>query len=316
MGAFKRGRDIQRQTSMQVATETQQGGAISRPIVVALAATLVVVGVIAFASYNPSTPTDSAVDTAAYTLAGFEVKKHYKCIFPTCTDFWCDANCNHNPRYCPPTFCKAKPSPAPVPNPAPPPPPPPAPACKKTQAWQSTVGKLAAVKYFGPGACHPTICLGIWKSHKKITQKEMTTSPVLDDQCTNCYCFGCSKEQFSKNCGGVAPTEAACTNSGCCPTECLGAIGNVKSNQCGNCKCSGCAQALFGYNCKGKEIPAACDATTDLAAVTNMAPVTKMAECTRRRRSDGGVTRRRRYDGVSLTRRRRSVHNDCDGSEE
>ena len=52
------------------------------------------------------------------------------------------------------------------------------------------VNKLPAVAYFGAGACHPTICLGIYKKHSKITEEEMTTSPVLDTQCTNCYCFG------------------------------------------------------------------------------------------------------------------------------
>jgi len=51
-------------------------------------------------------------------IAGFEVKARYKCIFATCTDFWCDANCNHVPKYCPASFCKmiekTEPQPPPV----------------------------------------------------------------------------------------------------------------------------------------------------------------------------------------------------------
>ena len=247
---------------------------LSRPILAGITTLLVIVGVVALVSQNSTAPTDSAVDTEAYTLAGFKVVKQYKCIFPTCTDFWCNANCNHKPSYCPASFCqgyttkvavpthaptesptpRATDSPTPLPTDAPTP----APTCTKTNAWSATVGKLDAVKFFGAGACHPTICLGIRKKHWEITEEEMTTSPVLADQCTNCYCFGCSKTQFQSKCGGVAPTEAACTNSGCCPAECLGAIGNVKHDQCGNCKCSGCAPALFGYNCKS--MPAACNA--------------------------------------------------------
>ena len=51
------------------------------------------------------------------TLAGFTVKKHYKCIASTCTDTWCDANCNHVPVYCPASFCRVA---APAPPPGPP----------------------------------------------------------------------------------------------------------------------------------------------------------------------------------------------------
>jgi len=46
------------------------------------------------------------------------VKKRYKCIMSTCTDMWCDANCNHVPKYCPATFCKETTSAAPAPTPA------------------------------------------------------------------------------------------------------------------------------------------------------------------------------------------------------
>merc|ERR1719453_2190123 len=70
-------------------------------------------------------------ELAGYTLAGFKVVTRYKCIFPTCTDFWCDANCNHKPSFCPATFCRKTvtriPLPRPPPPPRAPPPPPPAP---------------------------------------------------------------------------------------------------------------------------------------------------------------------------------------------
>merc|ERR1712072_315852 len=70
---------------------------------------------IVLASHDPSvTITDPRSDTSALgtpqtsleTLAGFKVVTTYKCINPTCTDTWCDANCNHHPAYCPASFCK------------------------------------------------------------------------------------------------------------------------------------------------------------------------------------------------------------------
>jgi len=47
-------------------------------------------------------------------IAGFEVKARYKCIdkfdgdyeVNRCTDFWCDATCNHDPSNCPSTICR------------------------------------------------------------------------------------------------------------------------------------------------------------------------------------------------------------------
>jgi len=47
----------------------------------------------------------------------------YKCVDPwkRCTHFWCNANCNHKPRFCPPSYCRGAaapmPPPAPKPNP-------------------------------------------------------------------------------------------------------------------------------------------------------------------------------------------------------
>merc|ERR1711966_488151 len=55
---------------------------------------------------DPSASTSSVPDSELYTLAGFEVKVYYKCIFPTCTDMWCNANCNHHPKFCPANMCK------------------------------------------------------------------------------------------------------------------------------------------------------------------------------------------------------------------
>merc|ERR1711981_167256 len=89
----------------------------------------------------PTQDLAAAPSTQMATLAGFKVKKHYKCIASTCTDSWCDANCNHVPKYCPANFCKAEQKKIPVPTPPPtavnaPPttPPTPAPTCEKTNA--------------------------------------------------------------------------------------------------------------------------------------------------------------------------------------
>ena len=46
----------------------------------------------------------------------------YKCIdrWKRCTDAWCNTNCNHKPRFCPPSYCRgiAAPVPPPAPKPA------------------------------------------------------------------------------------------------------------------------------------------------------------------------------------------------------
>jgi hypothetical protein len=67
------------------------------------------------ASSGPST-TEMAVAPMTEMAGG------YKCIdrWRRCTDFWCNANCNHRPRYCPPSYCRG--IAAPPPPPAPPPP--------------------------------------------------------------------------------------------------------------------------------------------------------------------------------------------------
>ena len=57
-----------------------------------------------------------AADSQLYTLAGFKVVAYYKCINPTCTDMWCNANCNHKPSFCPQSFCKKVVSKVPVPT--------------------------------------------------------------------------------------------------------------------------------------------------------------------------------------------------------
>merc|ERR1719271_264740 len=59
---------------------------------------------------------EAAVDTSMYTLAGFKITTTYKCIFPTCTDSWCNANCNHKPSYCPASFCRRVETKIPVPT--------------------------------------------------------------------------------------------------------------------------------------------------------------------------------------------------------
>lgn len=43
----------------------------------------------------------------------------YKCIdkWKRCTDQWCNDNCNHNPRFCPPSYCRGAATPTPAPAP-------------------------------------------------------------------------------------------------------------------------------------------------------------------------------------------------------
>jgi outer membrane biosynthesis protein TonB len=45
-------------------------------------------------------------------------RPRYTCIDPwkRCTDNWCTANCNHNPRYCPKSYCRAVPRPTKAPT--------------------------------------------------------------------------------------------------------------------------------------------------------------------------------------------------------
>jgi len=226
---------------------------------------LILVGVVALYGSSPAAETTSpAADTSLYTLAGFKVVTTYKCIFPTCTDFWCNANCNHHPSYCPASFCKKEVTKIPVPTPPPTEPPTsavvptaaptpeptmtPAPTCAITNAWQDAMAKNGGANYWGPDQCHPIVCLGINKAWKDMTAEDLA-SPVLADQCTNCFCFGCNSTQFQPNCGGVAPTMAACTNRGCCPNNCLNGLGNIAKAKCTDPACADCAAGLFGMNC-------------------------------------------------------------------
>merc|ERR1712216_137828 len=159
--------------------------------------TLIACVIVVSLNNGESTPsqTTAVVDTEDYTLAGFKVVKYYKCIFPTCTDFWCNANCNHKPRYCPKSFCREHTKRVPVPTP---PPtslptvqpteeptdepdaptvaptvvatssptnnPTPSPTCEKTTAWDDMIAKNNGAQHFGKDACHPIICLGIRKA--------------------------------------------------------------------------------------------------------------------------------------------------------
>merc|ERR1711998_294591 len=130
------------------------------------------------------------------TLAGFKVTRRYKCIFPTCTDAWCDANCNHHPKYCPASFCRGIPTSSPPPPPTPPP--------------------TAA-----PGTCPAGSLLGTsWWN----TAEEKTSSPYAliccPAECGTCAGEGCgSREGGAKNCCAkkITPANQKCSETGTAP---------------------------------------------------------------------------------------------------
>jgi len=239
---------------MQVTAESQPR-TLSRPILAILAGGLVVFAIVALVSQgdSASSPTSTAVDSSMYTLAGFRVTVSYKCIFPTCTDFWCDANCNHRPVYCPASFCKKIVTKTPLPRPPPPPPPPPPHVTAAPTPAPTPAPTCKAVNQTTPdmSECHAT-CITT-KGQAK-ANSNLTAGSVAPDQCTNCFCAGCTPDLFTANCGGVYPTVAACTppTSSCCPSSCMGGEFNIRPQMCTNCQCAGCLQALFGKNCGGK----------------------------------------------------------------
>jgi len=64
----------------------------------------------------------AATELAVHVAPPTELGARFTCIdrWRRCTDAWCTVNCNHNPSYCPRSFCRA----AAVAPPVPPPPPP------------------------------------------------------------------------------------------------------------------------------------------------------------------------------------------------
>jgi len=205
------------------------------------------------------------VPSKMYSIAGFPVKARYTCIdkWKRCTNFWCDANCNHVPKYCPKSFCRVKPSapaPAPVQTPAP------CPAAAKMQAPVYT-------------SC-PAICTDGNQKYKDGTRKisieekiKQTTGAnkgmVTTDQCANCFCSACDESLFTGNCGDGAgniihPTQAACSGESCCPATCLGGVNQVRRQMCDECMCGGCNPSFFGNNCGGV-VPTQCAVTASFA---------------------------------------------------
>merc|ERR1711998_369601 len=238
---------------MQIETE-RSTPTVARPVLAVLAGVLLVtIGFVAIVGPGQNDG-GSAAEAELYTLAGFRVTTSYKCIFPTCTDFWCDANCNHEPVYCPASFCKKVVTRVRV---APPPAPPPPPVTAAPTPLPTAAPTCKAVAQTTPdmSECHPTCILG--KAAAKANGG--TAGSVASDQCTNCFCAGCSSDLFTANCGGVAPTVAACTPpvSSCCPSTCMGGEFNIRPQMCTNCECAGCLPALFGNNCNS-EVPAKC----------------------------------------------------------
>jgi hypothetical protein len=164
-------------------------------------AVLLVCAFIVLVDRGTEKPTDSS--TELYTAAGFEVVTYYKCIFPTCTDAWCNANCNHHPKYCPPSFCRLTSKQVPV---APQPTPPPAPTPEPTA---------------GPATCPTGSILGTsWYT----TAAEKSHTPVAliccPEECGTCAGVACgSRPGGSTNCcaQGVMPKNEACSSTGAGP---------------------------------------------------------------------------------------------------
>merc|ERR1719502_2515579 len=146
---------------------------LPRTVVLASGAALIALGLLAAAFHGSATaPTDSS--TELYTAAGFEVVKYYKCIFPTCTDAWCNANCNHHPKYCPPSFCRLEEKKVPV---APAPTPPPAPTPEPTASADT---------------CPAGSILGTsWYTTERVLASAPTALICCPDKCGGCGGPGC-----------------------------------------------------------------------------------------------------------------------------
>lgn len=264
--------------------------AIASGCLVVLGVFMAVSGDFSSSSSAYSAPsTELAVATTDLAMiAGFPVKARYTCIdkWKRCTNFWCDANCNHVPKYCPASFCRVirpPPSPPPAADPNPPaadpnPPPTPSPTPLPTPAPCPAAAKMSAPVYT---TC-PAICTSGDQRYadgtRKITVEEQlkqTTGTnkgmVTSDQCANCFCSACDHSLFTGNCGDgagnvIRPTQAACSGDSCCPATCLGGVNQIRRQMCGNCMCGGCNPAFFGNNCGGV-VPEQCAVSQAFANV-------------------------------------------------
>jgi len=239
--------------------------ALPKRIATALASVLVVVGTFAAlsGSWGPADPTQNVATSDLATIAGFKVKMRYKCIdrWKRCTDFWCDANCNHVPKYCPASYCRGSPVPTPAPRPPPPnptPAPTPAPTCAMTKPPVYT--ECHSICTSGTQK-NPDGTFKLSKAERQRQTKGKNKGQVTTDQCVNCYCSACKSEQFKNVCGGIHPTEASCSVPSCCPSGpggCLGGVNQIRTKMCNSCKCAGCNPAFFGNNCGSKPDFAQC----------------------------------------------------------
>jgi len=194
-----------------------QPGAMSRSAVAVFAGgLLLVVGLFAFVGNPAAVPTPAAVDTEALTLAGFKVVTYYKCINPTCTDMWCNANCNHHPRYCPASFCRFTSENVPVPAPAGAPTP--KPTLHPTMA-PTAAAAAPTPEPTPPPTEPPTAGTGTCPAGTLLGTSWWTTSGTKSEH-------------------GMGPTALVC-----CPAE------------CGECAGNGCAKRTGGAkNCCAKKI--------------------------------------------------------------
>merc|ERR1712166_951596 len=190
--------------TMQVETVSQPGAMSRSTVAVFAGGLLVVVGLFAFVGNPAAIPTPAAVDTEALTLAGFKVVTYYKCINPTCTDMWCNANCNHHPRYCPASFCRFTsvnvPVPAPAATPTPEPTPPP--------TEPPTAGK---------GTCPAGTILGTsWWTTSGTKSHGANALVCCPAECKQCAGNGCAKQSGgAKNCCAkkITPANKPCSSN-------------------------------------------------------------------------------------------------------
>jgi len=200
----------------ELAVETNERKPRSIPKIVMgiAAAVLVAVGIIAIVNGSSADTTATSTDstTELYTAAGFQVTTYYKCINPTCTDSWCDANCNHRPVYCPASFCKKVTVRTPVPAPPPPPPPVAAPTPAPTPAPTD-----APTPAPPSSACPNNGILGTsWYNSAGVQETSAVALICCPAECGNCAGDGCAKWTGGPdNCCAqkVMPQKKSCSDS-------------------------------------------------------------------------------------------------------
>jgi hypothetical protein len=273
---------------LAVETNERKPRSIPKIVVGVAAAVLVAVGIVAIVQGSSGSSGSSADTTATstdsttelYTAAGFKVTTYYKCINPTCTDSWCDANCNHRPVYCPASFCKK----VTVDTPVPAPPPAPTTGCVEYGNGYCASGFLTG----GPRdagqktleTCEAECLADSTCAYFSFEPTSAICSLYSDADCTTRYC---GKGVAANNCGSdtsyvtykcgktvvtpaptpaatpapptPAPPSSACPNNGILGTSWFNTAGVQENSavaliccpaECGNCAGAGCGKETGG----------------------------------------------------------------------